>query len=71
MDTTVLPHAPALIAGYIRAAASRRPGGRIGPFTVGLDPHSDVARYFREYFVGSYFLADPCHSQKGTQRARD
>lgn len=41
MDTTVLPHAPALIAGYIRAAASRRPGGRIGPFTVGLDPHSD------------------------------
>jgi GNAT superfamily N-acetyltransferase len=41
MDTTVLPHAPALIAAYIRTAASRGPGGRIGPFTVSIDPHSD------------------------------
>jgi GNAT superfamily N-acetyltransferase len=41
MDTPVLPHVPTQIAAYMRAAAGRRPGGRIGPFTVGLDPHSD------------------------------
>jgi ribosomal protein S18 acetylase RimI-like enzyme len=41
MDTPVLPHIPALIAARMRAAASRRSGGRAGPFTVGLDPHSD------------------------------
>jgi len=41
MDTPALPHAPALIAAHMRAAASRRHGGRTGPFTVGLDPHSD------------------------------
>ena len=37
MDTPVLPHIPALIAAYMRAAA----GSRTGPFTAGLDPHSD------------------------------
>ena len=41
MDTPVLPHVPALIAAHIRAAVSSRPGSRTGPFTVGLDPHSD------------------------------
>lgn len=41
MNTPVLPHIPALIAAYMRAAASRRPGGRTGPFTIGLDAHSD------------------------------
>jgi ribosomal protein S18 acetylase RimI-like enzyme len=41
MNTTVLPHTPALIAAYMRAAAGRGAGGRVGPFTVGLDPHSD------------------------------
>jgi ribosomal protein S18 acetylase RimI-like enzyme len=41
MNTPVLPHAPALIAAHMRAAASGRPGGRTGPFTIGLDPLSD------------------------------
>jgi ribosomal protein S18 acetylase RimI-like enzyme len=41
MDAPVLPHIPALIAARTRAAASRRSGGRVGPFTIGLDPHSD------------------------------
>jgi ribosomal protein S18 acetylase RimI-like enzyme len=41
MDTPVLPHVPALIAAYMRAAAGSRPGSRIGPFTAGLDAHSD------------------------------
>jgi GNAT superfamily N-acetyltransferase len=41
MDTPVLPHVPAQIAAYMRAAAGRRPGGRTGPFTIGLDLHSD------------------------------
>jgi ribosomal protein S18 acetylase RimI-like enzyme len=41
MDAPVLPHIPALIAAHMRTAASRRSGGRAGPFTVGLDPHSD------------------------------
>jgi ribosomal protein S18 acetylase RimI-like enzyme len=41
VDTPVLPHAPALIAAYMRSAAARGHGGRTGPFTVGLDPHSD------------------------------
>jgi ribosomal protein S18 acetylase RimI-like enzyme len=31
----------ALIADHMRAAASRRPGDRIGPFSVGIDSHSD------------------------------
>jgi hypothetical protein len=31
----------ALIADHMRAAASRRPGDRIGPFTAGIDSHSD------------------------------
>jgi hypothetical protein len=41
MDTPVLPDVPALIAAHMRAAVSRRPGGRTGPFTIGLDPHTD------------------------------
>jgi ribosomal protein S18 acetylase RimI-like enzyme len=41
MSTPVLPHIPALIAARIRAAASNGSGGRVGPFTIGLDPHSD------------------------------
>jgi|SRR5208282_4196771 len=41
MDTPVLPQIPALIAAYMRAAASSPPGVRTGPFTVGLDAHSD------------------------------
>jgi GNAT superfamily N-acetyltransferase len=41
MDAPVLPHIPALIAARMRAAVGRRSGGRAGPFTVGLDPHSD------------------------------
>jgi ribosomal protein S18 acetylase RimI-like enzyme len=41
MDAPVLPHAPALIAAYMRAAAGSRPGGRTGPFTAGIDAHSD------------------------------
>jgi GNAT superfamily N-acetyltransferase len=41
MDTPVLPHVPALIAAHMRAAVGSRPGGRTGPFTIGLDPHTD------------------------------
>jgi len=41
MDTPVPSHVPALIAAYLRASASGRGGGRAGPFTVGLDAHSD------------------------------
>jgi ribosomal protein S18 acetylase RimI-like enzyme len=37
MNTTM----SALIAEHMRAAASRRPGDRIGPFTVGIDGYSD------------------------------
>jgi len=33
--------AHSLIAAHMRAAAARRPGSRVGPFTVGLDPHTD------------------------------
>jgi ribosomal protein S18 acetylase RimI-like enzyme len=39
MDTTTYP---AQISAYTRAAAGRRrSGSRVGPFTVGLDAHSD------------------------------
>ena len=41
MTAPALPHVPALIADYMRAAAGRRPGGRSGPFTIGLDTRSD------------------------------
>jgi len=41
MDAPALPHIPALIAAYMRAGAGSRPGSRTGPFTAGLDPHSD------------------------------
>jgi ribosomal protein S18 acetylase RimI-like enzyme len=37
MNTTM----SALIAEHMRSAASRRPGDRIGPFTVGIDGYSD------------------------------
>jgi ribosomal protein S18 acetylase RimI-like enzyme len=37
----MLPHVPTLIAAHMRAAASSRPGGRSGPFTIGLDQYSD------------------------------
>jgi hypothetical protein len=37
MDTSALSHVPALIAAYMRARAS----SRSGPFTIGLDAHSD------------------------------
>jgi GNAT superfamily N-acetyltransferase len=41
---------PALICAYMRAAAGRRrSGGRVGPFTVGLDVHSDDP--FRNFAV--------------------
>jgi ribosomal protein S18 acetylase RimI-like enzyme len=41
MNAPVLPHVPAQIAAYMRAAAGRRPGGRTGPFSIGLDTRSD------------------------------
>jgi ribosomal protein S18 acetylase RimI-like enzyme len=41
MNTPALPHVPGLIAASMRAAASSRPGGRSGPFTIGFDAHSD------------------------------
>ena len=41
MDTPVPSHVPSLIAAHMRASAGRTPGGRVGPFIVGLDPHSD------------------------------
>ena len=40
---------PALLAAYMRAAAGRRPGSRVGPFAVGLDAHSDNP--FRNFAV--------------------
>jgi ribosomal protein S18 acetylase RimI-like enzyme len=41
MSAPVLAHTPALIAARMRAAVRSRSGGRTGPFTIGLDPHSD------------------------------
>jgi hypothetical protein len=32
---------PVLIAAYMHASAARKPGGRTGPFTLGLDAHTD------------------------------
>jgi hypothetical protein len=47
MSTPVLSDAPALIAAHMRAAAARKPGGKAGPFTIGLDEHSsDPMRNF-------------------------
>jgi GNAT superfamily N-acetyltransferase len=40
---------PALLAAYMRAAAGRRSGSRVGPFAVGLDAHSDNP--FRNFAV--------------------
>ena len=37
MDTPAPSHGPALIAAYMRARA----GSRSGPFSIGLDAHSD------------------------------
>jgi ribosomal protein S18 acetylase RimI-like enzyme len=56
MDAPVLPHAPALIAAHMRSAVARRHGGRTGPFTIGLDPHSDDP--MRNYAVPDHG-ADP------------
>ena len=41
MNTVVPSHVPVLIATYMRASAARKPGGRTGPFILGLDPHTD------------------------------
>jgi GNAT superfamily N-acetyltransferase len=49
MNPTMHPHIPSLISTYMRAAAGPRRGGRIGPFTVGLDTHSDDP--FRNFAV--------------------
>jgi ribosomal protein S18 acetylase RimI-like enzyme len=49
VNTPALPRIPALIAAYMRAAASSRPGRRTGPFTVGLDAIS--ADPMRNYAV--------------------
>jgi GNAT superfamily N-acetyltransferase len=47
MNTTAYP---ALISAYMQAAAGRRQSAsRVGPFTVGLDPHSDDP--FRNFAV--------------------
>ena len=40
MSTPVLSDVPSLIAAHMRAAAARNPGGKAGPFTIGLDEHS-------------------------------
>lgn len=40
MRTPVLSDAPSLIAAHMRAATARKPGGKAGPFTIGLDGHS-------------------------------
>lgn len=40
---------PALLAAYMRAAAGRRSGSRVGPFAVGLDAYSDDP--FRNFAV--------------------
>src|SRR5580658_6671711 len=41
MDTLVPSHVPALIAAHMRALAAQKPGGRTGPFTLGLDADTD------------------------------
>lgn len=43
MSTTVPAHPADLIAAHMRAAAARKPGGRVGPFTIGLDDNTDDA----------------------------
>jgi ribosomal protein S18 acetylase RimI-like enzyme len=40
MGTSVLSGLPFQIAAHMRAAAARKPGGKAGPFTIGLDEHS-------------------------------
>src|SRR6202453_502701 len=49
MRTSVPAHAPALIAAYMRAAAARKPGRKIGPFTVG--PAAHAGEPMRNYAV--------------------
>jgi ribosomal protein S18 acetylase RimI-like enzyme len=49
MSTTLLSHAPELIAAHMRAAVGRRQGDQAGPFCIGLDPHSNDP--FRNYAV--------------------
>jgi GNAT superfamily N-acetyltransferase len=41
MNAFVPSYVPVLIASYMRASATRKPGGRTGPFTLGLDAHTD------------------------------
>jgi GNAT superfamily N-acetyltransferase len=49
MSTTLLSHAPELIAAHMRAAAGRRQRDQAGPFCIGFDPHSNDP--FRNYAV--------------------
>ena len=49
MSTTLLSHAPELIAAHMRAAAGRRQMDQAGPFSIGFDPHSNDP--FRNYAV--------------------
>ena len=49
MSTTLLSHAPELIAAHMRAAAVRRQRDQAGPFRIGFDPHSNDP--FRNYAV--------------------
>jgi hypothetical protein len=41
MSASAFPHVPDLVADYIRAAISRRPHERRGPFVAAFDTHSD------------------------------
>src|SRR6202522_3159779 len=49
MSTTLLSHAPELIAAHMRAAIGRRQTDQAGPFCIGFDTHSDDP--FRNYAV--------------------
>ena len=49
MSTTLLSHAPELVAAHMRAAAGRRQADQAGPFCIGFDPHSNDP--FRNYAV--------------------
>jgi hypothetical protein len=49
MSTSLLSHAPGLVAAHMRAAAGRRQGDRAGPFCTGFDPDSNDP--FRNYAV--------------------
>ncbi len=49
MSTTLLSHAPELIAAHMRAAAGCRQGDQAGPFCIGFDAYSNDP--FRNYAV--------------------